>query len=262
MLTEKQMQEIQDLKLRGYSINEITKYYEERNLKTPTLPTIKKYYNMDTLPKEPNLKLEKEKAFDHDPFRSAIIEIIRNNCKKRHCISSVYDVLTECFIENGYYETLAGNEQTLRNYVHYLIDNGIIEKEPENRRIYDPELMLYVEVEDEVIATVLSFLENNGNITIGMVATNEKYRKKGIAKKLMLMIEKRAKELGVHLIALGSAETAEGFYTKLGYTGQLLIQSQKHTIEELLTLNPGYPIAFTNIYDGDINQVCLKLPNR
>ena len=123
-----------------------------------------------------------------------------------------------------------------------------------------PELMLFAEANDEVISIVLSFLESNGNITIGIVATDERYRKYGIAKELMLLIEKRAKELGVHLLALGSAETAEGFYAKLGYIGQLLIQSEKHTINELLFLNPGYPIAFTNIYDSTVNQICLKLP--
>jgi GNAT superfamily N-acetyltransferase len=103
--------------------------------------------------------------------------------------------------------------------------------------------MLFAEANNEVIAIVLSFLESNGNIIIGPVATDERYRKHGIAKELMLLVEKRAKELGVHLLALGSAETAEGFYAKLGYTGQLLIQSEKHTIDELLSLNPGYPMV-------------------
>jgi len=123
-----------------------------------------------------------------------------------------------------------------------------------------PELMLFAEADNEVVAIALSFLESNGNITISIVATDERYRRHGIARELMLLIEKRAKALGVHLLALGSTESAEGFYAKLGYTGQLLIQSEKHTIDELLSLNPGYPIVFTNIYDGTVNQVCLKLP--
>lgn len=127
------------------------------------------------------------------------------------------------------------------------------------RSAVHPELMLFAEADSEVIAIVLSFLEDNGNVTIVIVATDERYRRQGIARELMLLVEKRAKALDVHLLALGSAETAEGFYAKLGYTGQLLIQSQKHTIDELLSLNPGYPIAFTNIYDGTINQICLKL---
>lgn len=131
------MQEIQDLKLRGFSINEIVSHYEEQGKKAPSLPTIRKYYNMDAVPEVPNQNLIKDKVFDHEPFRSAIIEIVRNNNKKDYCVSSVYDVLVERFVESGNFETLPGNDQTLRNYIHYLTDNGIIENEPVNKRIYD-----------------------------------------------------------------------------------------------------------------------------
>ena len=137
MLSKKHMQEIQDLKLRGYSINEITRYYEEQGRKMPSLPTIRKYYNMNTLPEVPHQNLIKDKVFDQEPFRSAIIEIIRNNCNKNYYVSSIYDVLLEKFVENGDYESLPGNDQTLRNYVHHLTQSGIIEKEPENNRVYD-----------------------------------------------------------------------------------------------------------------------------
>lgn len=78
MLTKKQMQEIQDLKLRGYSISEIVDYYEAKGDKPPSLPTIRKYYSMDVIPDIPNASLAKDKAFDHEPFKTAIIEIIRN----------------------------------------------------------------------------------------------------------------------------------------------------------------------------------------
>jgi hypothetical protein len=77
---------------------------------------------------------------------------------------------------------------------------------------------------------------------------------------MMLLIEERAKARGVRLIALGAAETAEGFYAKLGYTGSLLIQSERHSIEELLSLNTKYEVRYTRVYDGKINQVCLALP--
>jgi hypothetical protein len=137
MLKEKQMQEIQDLKLRGYSMNEIVRYYEEKGQKPPSLPTIRKYYQMDAVPEVPNQNLIKDKAFDHEPYRTAIIEIIRNNNKSSYCVSSIHDVLIEKFIENGTTVSLPGNEQTLRNYIHYLTSSGIIENEPENRRIYD-----------------------------------------------------------------------------------------------------------------------------
>ena len=81
MLKEKQMQEIQDLKLRGYSIGEIVRHYERQSLRPQSLPTIRKYYRMDAMPKTPNQNLLKDKAFDYEPYRSAIIEILRNNNK-------------------------------------------------------------------------------------------------------------------------------------------------------------------------------------
>jgi hypothetical protein len=138
MLTEKQMQEIQDLKLRGYSMNEILAHYQEQGKKAPARPTIRKYYKMSSLPEAANQNLVKDKVFDHEPFRSAIIEILRNNQKNNCYISSVYDVLLERFVETGDYKILPGNEQTLRNFVHYLTVKGILEQESENRRLYDP----------------------------------------------------------------------------------------------------------------------------
>lgn len=138
MLTKVMMQEIQDLKLRGYSKSEIAGYYEERGIRPPSAPTISKYYDMDVLPDNPGEHLEKPKAFDCEPFRSVIIEVLRNNENNKNlCISSIYDVLEEKFIENGGYSALPGNPQTLRNYVRYLRDNGIVPSVPKNQRIYD-----------------------------------------------------------------------------------------------------------------------------
>ena len=57
--------------------------------------------------------------------------------RNEFCISSVYDLLEEKFIENGDLENLPGNEQTLRNYVHYLEESGQIDTGAEHRRIYD-----------------------------------------------------------------------------------------------------------------------------
>ena len=61
MLAKTQMQEIQDLKLRGYTKAEILKYYEEQGVKPPSRPTISKYYDMDVVPDNPGAKLAKEK---------------------------------------------------------------------------------------------------------------------------------------------------------------------------------------------------------
>lgn len=76
----------------------------------------------------------------------------------------------------------------------------------------------------------------------------------------MLLLEKRAIAHGVHSLSLGAVESAEGFYEKLGYTGTLLIQSEKHNVDELLSLDTVYAVRFTNVYEGSVNQVCLELP--
>ncbi len=137
MLAKTQMQEIQDLKLQGYTKAGIIRYYEAQGVKPPSRPTINKYYDMDALPVNPRSKLEKDKTFDVEPFRSAIIMILEANNGKDIRMSSVYDVLQEKFVERGGYEKLPGNEQTLRNFIHYLENSGAVNREPEHKRIYD-----------------------------------------------------------------------------------------------------------------------------
>ena len=137
MLAKVKMQEIQDLKLQGYTKADIIACYEARGEKAPSRPTINKYYDMDVIPDDPGEKLSKEKSFDVEPFKSAIITILETNSTKDYCMSSVYDVLEEKFVEGGDYEGLPGNEQTLRNFIHYLEDHGLINREPEHRRVYD-----------------------------------------------------------------------------------------------------------------------------
>ena len=137
MLKKQQMQEIQDLKLRGYTQTEILQYFVNQGLTPPSRQTIAKYYKMDVVPDNPGEKLAKDKVFDAEPFRSTIIAILEANNGNDFCVSSVYDLLEEKFIENGDYDSLPGNEQTLRNYVHHLEDTGQIDTGEDHRRIYD-----------------------------------------------------------------------------------------------------------------------------
>jgi GNAT superfamily N-acetyltransferase len=122
------------------------------------------------------------------------------------------------------------------------------------------DLLLYAESSGKVIGVVFGYIEDNGNMTAGIVAVDDRLRNRSVAREMMLLLEKRGKAYGVHLIALGAVQTAEGFYSKLGYTGSLLIQSEKHSIDELLSLNTKYKINYTRIHDGMINQVNLALP--
>ena len=92
MLRETMIQEIIDMKLKGYSINEIIEHYEGKSGKPPSRPTIRKYYNMDAVPEDLGVNLVKEKAFDDEPWKDAIIAILKNNPGKCYS-SSVYDVL-------------------------------------------------------------------------------------------------------------------------------------------------------------------------
>lgn len=121
------------------------------------------------------------------------------------------------------------------------------------------ELMLFAESGGEVVAVVFGFIEDNGNVTVGPVATDEHFRSRGIAHALMLRLEEAAKLRGVHLLALGSIESAEGFYAKLGYTGSLLVQSERHSIDELLAYSGKYHVNYTNIWGGTLNQINLAL---
>lgn len=122
------------------------------------------------------------------------------------------------------------------------------------------DLLLFAESKGEVIGMVFGRIEENCSMTVGPVATDERFRKQGIARKMMFLIEERAKAHGVQLIVLGAVQTAEGFYAKLGYTGSLLIQSERHSIEALLSLNTKYEVRYTRVFDGKINQICLALP--
>ena len=137
MLTKTTMQEIQDLKLQGFTQAQIISHYKNLGIKPPSRPTIAKYYAMDVVPENPGEKLAKDKAFDEEPFRSAILRILESNEDKDYCMSSVYDVLEELFIESGQFDSLPGNEQTLRNYIHHLEESGQITRDPDRKRVYN-----------------------------------------------------------------------------------------------------------------------------
>ena len=96
-------------------------------------------------------------------------------------------------------------------------------KKWEERMKHNSDLMLYASLNDEVIGIVFGRIINN-SVTIGPVAVHNNYRRNGIAKAMILLLEKRVRHYGIHSITLGAVESAEKFYRKLGYTGSLLIQ--------------------------------------
>jgi len=123
------------------------------------------------------------------------------------------------------------------------------------------DLMLYAQSGGEVVGIVFGRIENERSVTVGPVAVDGRFRKRGVAREMMLLLEQRALGRGIRHLALGAVESAEGFYQKLGYTGTLLVQSEKHSVEELLALNTKYRVISTNLYDGTVHQVFLDLPS-
>lgn len=67
----------------------------------------------------------------------------------------------------------------------------------EERMKAHPELIIYAEADGQVIGITPSFVEDNGNVTVSIVAVDENFRKQGVARTLMLEVEKEAKKLGV-----------------------------------------------------------------
>ncbi|MBI9095896.1 MAG: hypothetical protein JEY71_13580 [Sphaerochaeta sp.] len=122
----------------GLTKTEIIDYYRQRGEKPPSWPTLIKYYNQEeTKSSEEVSPFAKVMVFEQEPFKAKIIEILQENCTKKHLkISSIYDVLCELFVDTGEYEKLPGNEQTLRNYIKYLKSSGQIEPAEEHRRVY------------------------------------------------------------------------------------------------------------------------------
>jgi len=135
MIQDMMIDEIQELKLAGYTVRETYDELKARHKKVPTLKTVRKYYKMDCAPEDNHSKVRKQMAFDVEPFKSAIVEIVERNpgCY----MSSVYDVLVERFVGQDGLDALPGNEQTLRNYIRHLRESGQIDEKAEPRRRYD-----------------------------------------------------------------------------------------------------------------------------
>ena len=122
-----------------------------------------------------------------------------------------------------------------------------------------PELLLYARDGSTICGSVFAWV-TNGGVTIGHCGVDRAYRGRGVGRALMIEVERRARDLGYHGITLGALEVAEGFYERLGYTGSLLIQSKEQSVDELKSLNESYDVIGTNVYEGTISQVWLRLP--
>jgi hypothetical protein len=129
MIREKMYEKIQTFKRLGYSRSEIASELEIDP------KTAARYYAMD---ERDFRSYQREQMFRDkvlEEYEQDILKVYENNEFKKLNVSSVYDYLEER------YGTLPGNEQTLRNYISYLIQTDTL-KLDENTRTYTkvPEL--------------------------------------------------------------------------------------------------------------------------
>ena len=135
MIQDEMIDEIQELRLAGYTVGETYEELKTRHKKVPTIKTVRKHCRMGCAPDDNHAGVRKQMAFDAEPLKSAVVGIVERNPECH--MGSAYDVLVERFVESGECDALPGNEQTLRNYIHHLRESGQIDESPESRRKYD-----------------------------------------------------------------------------------------------------------------------------
>ena len=122
----------------------------------------------------------------------------------------------------------------------------------------NPELVLYAKDKEKICAVLLGF-EEGGSVSVHEGVLDE-YKNTGILEALFVELEKKARQQGAKSIALGIGEGEEEFYAKLGYIGKTLIQSEKHSIAELMEYNAqhnNYELISSQVYEGYVNQLWL-----
>lgn len=125
MVTETMYRKIQQLKRQGYSRSKIT---EDLALDPKT---VAKYYPMDEAEFRSYRRTHQYREKVFDDYTTAILEVYQANTFRPLNMSAVYDYLEERF------GPLPGNEQTLRNYIQYLQNTGMLQVQ-DSQRIYTP----------------------------------------------------------------------------------------------------------------------------
>jgi len=125
----------------------------------------------------------------------------------------------------------------------------------------NPELLLFTKDNDCICGIAISWADGP-HITVAMDGISKEYASTGIHEALLIETEKRAKRLNYEGVNLGVGEGKENFYAKLGYIGNMLIQSEKYSVDDLKAFNEqygNYEVAGTNVYEGYVNQMWLNV---
>ena len=91
----------------------------------------------------------------------------------------------------------------------------------------DNDFLIYIETNNKVIAALTgkNLNQEKQKITIGIMAVDSKYRRKGLARQLIDEFEKRCLEKNIKHIDLGARFRACPLYLSLNYKPSLMIQA-------------------------------------
>lgn len=117
------------------------------------------------------------------------------------------------------------------------------------------DLFFYAELDGKIIAVAFAWQQHE-QISVGPIATAANFRRRGLARKMMLLQEKAAAARGIRTLALEAALGTEAFYEKMGYTAIVDIDSKFHSLEQLHSLNTKYELK--DIFEADESRPFLK----
>lgn len=134
--------------------------------------------------------------------------------KNKKELKKVFDFLSMTFYDDA-----------KKNKEHYFTMSERL-MEMEKQLEVDNELLMYIEKDKKIIAAITGkgMDTEKKKITLGVIAIDPNYRKKGYAKALINEFEKRCNDKGIKHIDLGARFRACPLYIKLGYKPSLMIQ--------------------------------------
>ena len=117
----------------------------------------------------------------------------------------------------------------------------------------DNNFLMYIEDNNQIIAALIGkdLNKKDQKITMSIIAVDSKYRRKGIAKTLILEFEKRCLEKNIKHLELGSRIRACPLYLAMHYKPSLMIQVYNYpTIDDIKKKNK-YNLKEISSWQGD-----------
>lgn len=142
--------------------------------------------------------------------------------------------------------------EATNNNKHYY-NMGDRYKEMQEQYIIDKDMLMYIEVNDNIIAGIVGKNMNtlNKSITMGILAVTMSERDKGVAKLLIGEFENRCIKKGISHIKLGSRFRAASLYKKLNYNFTLMVQVFDFATTKDIRKNNKYSLKEKDFYQGD-----------